>query len=51
MMFFVALLLGLLAYVLVKLVLEHVTSLASQAELIALIVGILVCLMYVGVIH
>lgn len=45
---FVALLFGVLAYVLVKLILSRVESVAPHAETLAIIVGILVALFKMG---
>lgn len=50
-MWIIALLLGLLAYVLVKLVCSKVATLAADADLIGVIAGIAVALLYLGVIH
>lgn len=51
MIYFAALLFGLLAYVIVKFLLKKVPSLADLAELAAIIVGFLVALLYVGVLR
>lgn len=48
MTYFVALIFGLLAYVIVKFLLGKVDSLAGIAEIVAIIVGFLVALFYVG---
>lgn len=49
--YFVALLLLVLTYVIVKFLLEKVPSLAPLADILAVIAGILVALWYVGAIR
>lgn len=50
MVYFVAILLGVLAYVILKFLFTKVESLASIAEILALIGGVLVTLLYAGAI-
>jgi hypothetical protein len=51
MIYFIALLVAVLAYVIINFMLSKVKSLAPIAELIAVISGILVALVVVGAIH
>lgn len=50
MVYFIALIFGLLAYVVVKFLLSKVDSLAGIAEIGAVIAGFLVALFYIGAI-
>jgi len=51
MIFFIALLLGVLAYAVTKFIISKVSAIAELADIIALVVGVLVALWYAGAIR